>query len=42
MGSLADPPRLAGFRSAIEALVAEYFEDNVLRQDFLMSRATKR
>jgi SAM-dependent methyltransferase len=37
----SDPQRLAGFRSEIEALVAEYFEDNLIRQDYLMTRAKK-
>ncbi len=41
--SLADTPdRLASFRDEFDALIAEYFRDNVVRQDFLMSRATKR
>jgi len=40
--SLADDQaRLAQFREDLEALVAEYFEDNRLRQDFLLSRAKK-
>lgn len=37
-----DAPRLARFRAELEALVADYFADNRVRQDFLMSRATKR
>ncbi len=37
----ADPMKLASFRMELEALTAEYFEDNVLRQDFLMTRALK-
>jgi SAM-dependent methyltransferase len=36
-----DPARLAEFRREIEALVAEYFEDNIVRQDYLMTRAVK-
>ncbi len=37
-----DPARLARFREEIEALAADFFADNRLRQDYLMSRATKR
>ncbi len=37
----SEPEKLAAFRRDIDALVEEYFEDNRLRQDFLMSRATK-
>ena len=36
------PERIAEIRSAFEALIAENFEDNQLRQSFLMTRATKR
>jgi len=36
-----DPARLAQFRKEYDALASEYFEDNLLRQDFLMTRATK-
>ena len=36
-----DAPKLAAFRADIEALVTTYFEDNYMRQDFLVSRATK-
>src|SRR5439155_9553196 len=36
-----DPVRLAEFRREAEVLVAEYFEDNIVRQDYLMTRATK-
>jgi SAM-dependent methyltransferase len=36
-----DSASLADFRREIESLAAEYTRDNVLRQDFLMSRATK-
>jgi SAM-dependent methyltransferase len=40
--SLADDvARLAQFREEFESLVSIYFEDNVVRQDYLMSRATK-
>ena len=36
-----DPGRLAAFRREYEALVAEYLENNVVRQDYLMTRAVK-
>ena len=36
-----DPARLEKFRRAYESLVAEYIEDNVARQDYLLSRAAK-
>ena len=36
-----DPERLAAFRRDYEALVSEYFEDNFVRQDYLMTRALK-
>jgi SAM-dependent methyltransferase len=36
------PEKLAEIRAAFEALIAENFEDNQLRQSFLMTRATKR
>jgi len=39
--SAKDPARLATFRGEIEALLAEYLEDNVVRQDYLLTRATK-
>ena len=41
MLSKTDPARLAEFRRESDAMVAEYFEDNVVRQDFLMTRAIK-
>jgi ubiquinone/menaquinone biosynthesis C-methylase UbiE len=37
-----DPVRLAVFRREYEALVAEYLADNVVRQDYLLTRAVKR
>lgn len=37
-----DPDRLAQFRAEFEALVALYWRGNLVRQHFLMSRATKR
>jgi SAM-dependent methyltransferase len=36
-----DPVRLAAFRSEYTAVVAEYFEDNLVRQDYLLTRALK-
>jgi hypothetical protein len=36
-----DPARLAAFRREYEAIVAEYFEDNTVRHDYLLTRATK-
>ena len=38
---VVDPTRLAAFRTECDALAAEYFEDNVLRQDYLMTRGVK-
>lgn len=37
-----DAEALGRFRSELGALVAEYFEDNQVRQDYLLSRAVKR
>jgi SAM-dependent methyltransferase len=37
----ADPARLAMFRNEYEALVAEYYEENTVRQDYLLTRASK-
>ena len=37
----SEPEKLAAFRAEFEALAEIYFEDNTLRQDFLMSRAVK-
>lgn len=39
--SATDPKRLALFRREFDALLSDYFVDNVIRQDFLMTRATK-
>jgi len=41
MLSETDPVKLNAFRAEIEALTAEYYADNVLRQDYLMTRAFK-
>ncbi len=37
----SDLARLDAFRAEAEALMSEYFADNVLRQDYLMTRAVK-
>ena len=37
----SEPARLESFQQEFEALAAQYFEDNVVHQDYLMSRATK-
>ena len=39
--SASDLAKLAQFRKEAEALTAEYLEDNLLRQDYLLTRATK-
>jgi hypothetical protein len=36
-----DAPKLAAFRAELEALIAPHLKNNVLRQDFLVSRAIK-
>ena len=36
-----DPGRLETFRQEFDAIVAEYFRDNLVRQDYLLARATK-
>jgi len=41
-GMTNDPARLAAFRDEFDALIGEYFHDNIVRQDFLMTRARKR
>lgn len=35
------PEQLAGFRREFEAIVAEYFRDNLVHQGYLLTRATK-
>jgi SAM-dependent methyltransferase len=37
----SDPARLAQFRREYDALIAPYFEDNVVRQDYLLTRGVK-
>jgi SAM-dependent methyltransferase len=39
--SASDPERLAAFRSEYEALIVEYHEENVVRLDCLLTRASK-
>lgn len=39
--STGDPAKLAAFRKEFEALIGEFLEENVVRQEFLMTRATK-
>jgi SAM-dependent methyltransferase len=39
--STSDPARLAQFRREYDALVAPYFENNIVRQDYLLTRAVK-
>jgi 2-polyprenyl-3-methyl-5-hydroxy-6-metoxy-1,4-benzoquinol methylase len=38
----SDPASLDAFRREYEALVADYYEDNIIRQDYLMTRASKK
>ena len=37
----SDPARLESFRRALEAIASDYLEDNVVRHNYLMTRATK-
>lgn len=39
--SASDPGKLAEFRAEAQALTQEYMDGNVLRQDYLLTRATK-
>lgn len=39
--SASDPAKLAQLRAEAQALAAEYVERNILRQDYLLTRATK-
>jgi hypothetical protein len=39
--SNSDPERLASFRREFDAIVAPYFADNLVRQDYLMTSAQK-
>jgi SAM-dependent methyltransferase len=43
VASLAgDPPKLAQFRAELEAIAAPFFHDNVMQQDYLLTRAHAR
>jgi SAM-dependent methyltransferase len=43
VASLKDKPaQLEAFRKEVDALVANYFEDNTVRQHYLMTRATRK
>lgn len=37
----SDPERLAKFRREYDAITAQYFADNIVRQDYLLTRAIK-
>lgn len=39
--SANDPAKLAAYRREYESLIAEYLEENIIRQDYLLTRATK-
>jgi len=39
--SAGDPAKLAIFRDSYDALTRQYFDRNIVRQDYLMTRATK-
>jgi len=39
--SASDPARLTEFRTEYEAVISEYLKDNEVRQDYLLTRATK-
>jgi len=38
----SEPQKLASFRSELDGFIGRYFDGNTLRQQFLMTRATKR
>ena len=42
MLSANDPAKLAEFRAQYDALSAEYFDGNAMKQDYLITRATKK
>jgi hypothetical protein len=39
--SASDPAKLVTFRREYDAIAAEYFDGNTVKQEFLMTRATK-
>ena len=41
MLSATDPDRLRAFRQEFDAIAAQYLQDNIVRQDYLLTRATK-
>ena len=41
MLAATSPDRLEAYRKEFDAMVAEYMEDNVVRQGYLMTRAGK-
>jgi SAM-dependent methyltransferase len=42
MLSESDPQRLVQFRREYDAMIAPYFQDNIVRQDYLLTRGIKR
>jgi len=38
----SEPAKLAAFRAELDAFIARHFENNAVRQHFLMTRATKK
>ena len=41
MLSASDPGRLSQLRSEFEAITSEYVDENILQQDYLLTRAVK-
>jgi hypothetical protein len=41
-GLADDPARLSSLRAEFETLMLPYYADNVVRQDYLLTRATAR
>jgi hypothetical protein len=41
MLSATDPVKLEAYRNEVEALIAEYLEDNIIAQGYLITRAIK-
>ena len=39
--SATDLGKLGAFRSEYDSLISEYFEENIVRQDYLLTKATK-
>jgi SAM-dependent methyltransferase len=37
----ADPEKLSAFRNELDTLIEEYYEENTVRQDYLLTRASK-